>query len=139
MCLGFDTFRHFMPVLLAGTCSLLTSCMNFSQKNIEPVLGKTSWRSFDGKEMPWLAREVPRGESLRAVVITVHGLSGAASDFWPLGEAWPPHGIAVYGMELRGQGNDPELKSRGDIVSAEQWQKDLLLSLIHISEPTRPY
>ncbi|MEI6534380.1 MAG: alpha/beta fold hydrolase [Verrucomicrobiaceae bacterium] len=100
--------------------------MNFSQKNIEPVLGKTSWRSFDGKEMPWLAREVPRGESLRAVVITVHGLSGAASDFWPLGEAWPPHGIAVYGMELRGQGNDPELKSRGDIVSAEQWQKDLL-------------
>jgi alpha-beta hydrolase superfamily lysophospholipase len=63
---------------------------------------------------------------VRAVVITVHGLSGAASDFWPLGEAWPPRGIAVYGLELRGQGNDPNLKKRGDIRSAKIWQRDVL-------------
>ncbi len=89
------------------------------------MLGKTSWRSFDGKEMPWRSNEVPRGEKLCAVVITVHGLSGASSDFWPLGETLPPRGIAVYGMELRGQGNDPDLKTRGDIVSSKQWQDDL--------------
>ncbi len=103
----------------------MTNCMTVSRKKIEPMLGKTSWSSYDGKEMPWRSNEVPRGEKLRAVVITLHGLSGAASDFWPLGEALPPHGIAVYGMELRGQGNDPDVKVRGDIASAKQWQNDL--------------
>lgn len=126
MCSEFDYLRKIMLALLVGICSLMTSCRTVSQKRIEPMLGKTSWCSFDGKEMPWRSNEVPRGEKLRAVVITVHGLSGAASDFWPLGEALPPRGIAVYGMELRGQGNDPDLKARGDIASAKVWQEDLL-------------
>lgn len=125
MCLVFNRLRHFMLVLLAASCSLMTSCMNVAHQKIEPVLGKNSWRNTDGKEMPWRGNDVPHGEKLRAVVITVHGLSGAASDFWPLGEAWPAHGIAVYGMELRGQGNDPDVNARGDIASAKQWQDDL--------------
>lgn len=90
------------------------------------MLGKDTWRSFDGKEMPWRHHDVPSGHPVRAIVITVHGLSGASSDFWPIGKAWPPRGIAVYGMELRGQGNDPNLKKRGDIRSAKIWQRDLL-------------
>ncbi len=104
----------------------MASCMTVSHNRMEPMLGRTSWRSYDGKEMPWRSNDVPRGEMLRAVVIAVHGLSGAASDFWPLGESLPSRGIAVYGMELRGQGNDPDVKTRGDIASAKQWEKDLL-------------
>lgn len=92
------------------------------QRKLPPVLHATTWRSFDGKEMPWLPQEA---KLPTAVVITVHGLSGAASDFWPLGDAAPPRGIAVYGLQLRGQGNDPDLKKRGDITSANVWQKDL--------------
>ncbi len=92
-----------------------------------PMLGKDSWRSCDGKEMPWRPHEVPPGTPLRAVLITVHGLSGAASDFWMLDESLPPKGIAVCGLEVRGMGNDPDLKRRGDISSAEVWEKDLLI------------
>lgn len=90
------------------------------------MLGKDTWRSFDGKEMPWRLDDVPKGHPVRAVVITVHGLSGASSDFWPLGKAWPAHGIEVYGIELRGQGNDPNPRRLGDIRSAKIWQQDLL-------------
>jgi alpha-beta hydrolase superfamily lysophospholipase len=63
---------------------------------------------------------------VRAVVITVHGLSGAAMDFWMLEDDWPPQGIAVYGLQLRGMGNDPDKRARGDIKSGAVWQKDLL-------------
>lgn len=89
------------------------------------MLGKETWRSYDGKEMPWRAHDVPAGTPLRAVVITLHGLSGAGSDFWMLGESLPGRGIAVCGLELRGMGNDPDLKKRGDIPSAGAWEKDL--------------
>ncbi len=102
--------------------ALLVSCSTMPRKNIQPVLHANTWESYDGKEMPWLPKEAKHP---RAVVITVHGLSGAASDFWPLGDAAPPKNIAVYGLQLRGQGNDPDLKKRGDIASAKVWQRDL--------------
>jgi alpha-beta hydrolase superfamily lysophospholipase len=111
-----------LVVMMAGA---LDSCAHFPGR-ITPMLGKDTWRSYDGKIMPWRHYDVPAGHPVRAVVIAVHGLSGASSDFWPLGEKWPPRGIAVYGIELRGQGNDPDLKKRGDIRSAKLWQKDLL-------------
>jgi len=82
--------------------------------------------SFDKKVMPFTAALPEDGKELRAVVITVHGLSGAASDFWMLDQEWPSKGIAVYGMQLRGQGHDPEVKKRGHIASARLWQRDLL-------------
>jgi len=106
--------------------SCLTNCTTMPPAQGAPHLGKITWRSYDGKEMPWRPSEVPKVQPVRAVVITIHGLSGAALDFWPLGEALPPQGIAVYGIELRGQGNDPDLKARGDISSAKVWQDDLL-------------
>lgn len=104
------------------------------------MLGKETWRSYDGKEMPWRAHEVARGTPLRAVLITVHGLSGAASDFWMLDESLPPRGIAVCGLELRGMGNDPDLRSRGDIPAAGVWRKDLLTfhKLVSASHPGVP-
>ncbi len=90
-----------------------------------PALGATTWTSYDGKVMPWREWRVPAGTPEKAVMITVHGLSGAASDFWLLGERLPPQGCSVYGYELRGQGNDPDLARRGDIDSADQWLEDL--------------
>lgn len=105
---------------------ILGSCAHTPLRIMKPSLGKDTWHSFDGKEMPWRHDVAPAGVPVRAVVITVHGLSGAASDFWQLGEVWPPQGIAVYGLELRGQGNDPNLKKRGDIRSGKIWVKDLL-------------
>ncbi len=85
----------------------------------------TSWTCRDGKSLP--CKEWPGApRHPRAVVICVHGLSGAASDFWPVGESFPARGFAVYAMQLRGQGNDPDLRKRGDIRSSSQWRRDLL-------------
>ena len=103
----------------------LSSCTGMASAKGTPVLNAEDWRSYDGKVMPWRPSEVPEGQPIKAVVVTIHGLSGAALDFWPIGDALPPKGIAVYGIELRGQGNDPDVKRRGDIRSAKVWQKDL--------------
>ena len=82
------------------------------------------WAARDGKVLPftkWPGDPKPA----QGVVICIHGLSGAASDFWPIGDTLPKQGYAVYGLQLRGQGNDPELKRRGDIRSRQQWLDDL--------------
>ncbi len=76
--------------------------------------------------MAWKQWPLAKEQREKAVVITVHGLSGAASDFWLLGQELPKQGITVYGYELRGQGHDPDLSMRGDIFSADLWLKDLL-------------
>lgn len=85
----------------------------------------STWTCRDGKVLPFT--QWPGAPARpRAVLICAHGLSGAASDFWPVGESFPEHGFAVYAMELRGQGHDPDPKMRGDIRSALQWRQDLL-------------
>lgn len=108
---------------LAGV--MLASCASPHPRRVQPSIGAAVWTSTDGKTMPWRSTLPPRGAKVRAVVITIHGLSGAASDFWLLHERLPPRGYAVYGYELRGQGNDPEVKSRGDICSTTDWLRDL--------------
>ena len=104
---------------------------------MDPAL--TSWTARDGKTMPckyWPG--APRHP--RAVVICIHGLSGAASDFWPVGESIPSQGFAVYGIQLRGQGNDPDKKRRGDIRSNSQWREDLMefTALVQQRHPGMP-
>lgn len=81
------------------------------------------WGARDGKVMPFTLWPEPRRS--KGVVICIHGLSGAASDFWPIGDRMPNEGLAVYGLQLRGQGNDPDMKKRGDIRSWKQWVEDL--------------
>ncbi len=81
--------------------------------------------SYDGKTMPCKVWPVPAGVKPHGVVIAVHGLSGAKSDFWYLGEQLPLRGYAVYAYDLRGQGNDPVVAERGDISGATAWQRDL--------------
>lgn len=104
------------------------------------MLGHDTWRSYDGKEMPWRSGKPVSHGKARAVAITVHGLSGAASDFWMLEDEWPRQGIAVYGLQLRGQGHDPDKRARGTIRSAEVWQRDLLTfhSLVRAQHPGAP-
>jgi alpha-beta hydrolase superfamily lysophospholipase len=95
--------------------------------NKTPVMDPSlsTWTAHDGKVMPF--QHWPgEPKKPRAIVICIHGLSGAASDFWPVGESFPEKGYAIYGMQLRGQGNDPDIKSRGDIWSSQQWRQDLL-------------
>lgn len=119
---------------------ILSSCTTFKREHAKPALAATTWTSFDGKEMPWKEWKVPAGIETKTLVIAIHGLSGAASDFWLLGERLPPQGIAVYGYELRGQGNDPDVARRGDIDSATQWLRDLLTfhRLIRERHPKTP-
>lgn len=106
-------------VVLAAACTALP------KTRARPELRAAEWVSYDGKVMPWRSWPVPAGQPLRGVVIAVHGLSGAASDFWFLGEQLPAQGYAVYAYELRGQGRDPVPANRGDIRSAREWQRDL--------------
>ncbi len=89
------------------------------------VLRAEEWVSYDGKTMPCKVWPVPAGVKPHGVVIAVHGLSGAKSDFWYLGEQLPLRGYAVYAYDLRGQGNDPVVAERGDISGATAWQRDL--------------
>ncbi len=105
--------------------ALSTSCAVVRPAAQRPMLGTTEWVSYDGKVMPWKATLPPAGTRLKGVVITVHGLSGATTDFWPLSARLPQDGFAVYGYDLRGQGHDPVVDERGDIRSATQWLRDL--------------
>ena len=80
-----------------------------------PAVEKAEPEAGDGEALP----------AEKGIVIGVHGLSGAASDFWPFGQRAEAAGWKVYAYELRGQGNDPDPASRGDIRSRWQWVDDL--------------
>jgi acylglycerol lipase len=110
-------------LLLFMVC--FSSCSSLRETVQRPSLGLGHWTSYDGKVMPyqrWLPTEAQRPQ---AIVIAVHGLSGASSDFWFIADALPKQGIGVYAYDLRGQGNDPVGSQRGDIRSANQWLHDL--------------
>lgn len=104
---------------------LLAGCSTFKPPGARPALRADDWVSFDGKTMPCQSWAVPSGTKPRGVVIAVHGLSGAKSDFWYLGEMLPKRGYTVYAYDLRGQGNDPVLTDRGDISGETAWKRDL--------------
>lgn len=131
----------FTRLLLCLTVMVtLMSCQSVSLKPDHAFLGETEWISGDGKAMPYKVWLPARHTRIRGVVIAVHGLSGAASDFWLLGEKLPKQGYAVYACELRGQGHDPILSNRGDIRSADEWTQDLgtfhgLIQRRHRSSP----
>ena len=113
-------------LLVLTVVTVLASCASVKKLAAgRAVLCAEDWVSYDGKTMPWKSWPVPAGVTPRGVVIAVHGLSGAKSDFWYLGEQLPLHGYAVYAYDLRGQGNDPVVAERGDISKATAWQRDL--------------
>jgi acylglycerol lipase len=91
--------------------------------------GRPAWEAADGKPLPytrWPTRDADVAKKPSCVFICVHGLSGAASDFWALGKYFgEKRDAVVYAMELRGQGNDPDKRKQGDIRSASVWIDDL--------------
>lgn len=116
--------RWLLPFALVA---MLCQCSSTRIRIQKPVIGETSWRAADGKDLPF--RQWPERGRLpanpEALIICVHGLSGAASDFWALGEEFGKRGSVIYGIELRGQGNDPNSSKRGTIRSADEWIGDL--------------
>ena len=109
-------------LLIVIAALALASCASPRRSAIAPCLLEDSWRSFDGKVMPF--QKWGTGQP-RAVVIAVHGLSGAASDFWPPGEHLAAAGIHLYAYDLRGQGRDPKPSERGHIRRTRLWRQDL--------------
>jgi acylglycerol lipase len=89
---------------------------------LTPSCTQHPWTAPDGSAFSYSQWEMPEP---RAVMIAVHGLSGAALDFEPLGAALKSLGFITYAPELRGQGNDPLPARRGDLDRLETWFSDL--------------
>jgi acylglycerol lipase len=125
---------------------VFTQCAVMPARSRPPRLHPATWSASDGKSLPYSHWPAVRGRSPhspaepKAVLICVHGLSGASSDFWPLGQELPKQGLTVYGMELRGQGLDPDVTARGDIRHRKEWMRDLreFSSLIAAEHPGTP-
>lgn len=97
------------------------------------------WNAPDGETFfysLWGA-DLPDNQRPRAVVVSVHGLSGAALDFEPLGRHLAARQVVTFALELRGQGNDPRPERRGDLEQIEDWFADLRLffSLVRCRYP----
>ena len=116
---------HFFRLALIAMTSVLLSCNGLPKLPTRPALNLQDWTSFDGKLMPYQVWKPASGIPTKGIVIAVHGLSGASSDFWFIGDTLPKHNYTVYAYDLRGQGHDPIDKDRGDIESSKQWLRDL--------------
>jgi acylglycerol lipase len=97
------------------------------------------WKAPDGETFSYSlwAADLPPDQKPRAVVVAVHGLSGAALDYEPLASHMTKHGVVTYALELRGQGNDPVPARRGDLTRIEDWFADLraFFSLVRCRHP----
>ena len=97
------------------------------------------WQAPDGQTFPYSlwGADLPSGQRPRAVVVCIHGLSGAALDFEPLAQHLSPHGIVTFAPDLRGQGNDPRPNAAGDLDRLEDWFADLhaFFSLVRARYP----
>jgi len=94
---------------------------------IPPTCTQHEWKATDGETFSYSlwAPEASPNQPPRAVIVAVHGLSGAALDYEPLGSYLAKHRVATYAIELRGQGNDPVPERRGDLAQIEDWFADL--------------
>jgi acylglycerol lipase len=98
------------------------------------------WTAPDGQAFSYSRWTAADGATPPAVLVAIHGLSGAALDYEPLGRHLARRGIATYAPELRGQGNDPEPRRRGDLDRLETWFTDLhaFLELVRAQHPGVP-
>lgn len=83
-----------------------------------------TWKAPDGATFGGLVWE-PDKIAVRADVLCIHGLSGAACDFGPLARRLADEGCRVYAINLRGQGNDPDPSRRGHFLDPATWRADL--------------
>ncbi|MBU3664882.1 MAG: alpha/beta hydrolase [Chthoniobacterales bacterium] len=82
-----------------------------------------AWPAHDGTIFPGLVWEADG--TPRAHVLCIHGLSGAAADFGPLGRKLSADGCSVWAINLRGQGHDPDHGRRGHFLDPREWRADL--------------
>ena len=131
------------PVLSLLICaSALCSCVSPAQMPTPSPTKQTpqTWQAFDGDNFAytkWLPKD---NADPKAVIIGVHGLSGAADDYRPMGQFMETKNKAVYSYELRGMGNDPVERRRGDIKSQQQWFDDLntFIDFVRRNHPNKP-
>ena len=92
------------------------------------------WKAPDGETFSYSVwdADLPSDRAPRAVIVAVHGLSGAALDYEPLGSHLAKHGVITFALELRGQGNDPHPQRRGDLARIEDWFADLRAFFSHV-------
>ncbi len=107
-----------------------------------PTSTQHTWTAPDGESFSYSAwgANLQSGQLARGVVVAVHGLSGAALDFEPLGRHLAQHGVLTFALELRGQGSDPVASRRGDLLRLEDWYADLraFFALVRASHPGLP-
>ena len=111
----------FRKLAMISTLFALAGCQVPKRFPVAPWTS-THFTAPDGSSFPytkWLPKRPPR-----AVVLALHGLGGAASDWQPLGEHLQKRGLAVYAHELRGMGNDPQRKRVGHLDRRRGWFED---------------
>ncbi len=81
------------------------------------------WTAPDGLVFP-SERWQPSAE-VRGVLIYLHGMNGAATDFHRLADAVADAGFVGFALNLRGQGNDPVAHRRGAELDLVQLEKDV--------------
>jgi acylglycerol lipase len=115
----------YITKLISAFIPLIAACSTSASAG-EGAAGITGeWETFDGSTFPYTKWLPASGTKLEAIVVCVHGISGAASDFEQLGEKLSRRGMAVFAYELRGQGNDPKERRIGDIRRRKHWSCDL--------------
>lgn len=124
--------------ILLGIAGLFLCCQCSTSHMPKEIgtsrLQEKTYRSFDGDHFgytSWLSKKKPE-----IVIIGVHGISGAASDYRPLAEhlTEKQNRITIYAPETRGQGNDPIKARRGDIGHRDEWFQDLTVFTALIRE-----
>jgi alpha-beta hydrolase superfamily lysophospholipase len=110
----------------------------YNETVLPPTCTQHPWTAPDGAIFSY--SHWPAEGETRAVMVAVHGLSGAALDYEPLGRRIAPLGFATYAPELRGQGNDPLPARRGDLDRIETWFADLtaFIAFVRAENPGLP-
>lgn len=90
----------------------------------------TYFTSGDGTRLAY--RHWPPPGTPRAVLGVVHGWSDHAGRYGPLAEALTPHGVAVYALDLRGNGAAEG--QRGHIETWADYRADVRAFLAELAE-----
>lgn len=119
----------------------ISGCMNIKSANVNDksmIISDNQWLTKDQKTFKY--KSWVKSSDPKAVIIAVHGISGASSDFDPLGQYFENKNFNIYAVDERGQGNDPDKLRRGDIDSYKLWVNDLydFTELVSKKNPNKP-
>ena len=114
-------------LIASSLLSLLNSCSlsPTPEKQHHSFPGSSYLHTRDGLSLGircWSHQQNPK-----TVVIALHGIEGASWDYRGLGKHLREHrpDVALYALNLRGNGYDPRTSERGNIDSIQNWFNDL--------------